>query len=351
MPDARNLAHVILEGIEAPHASPAATMPGFAGALTDQQVVLLMTYLRKTFSNKQPWQGLGNTVRNVRGPSPASKRATGRCSGGNMVSLKINGRKHEVGADGATPLLYVLRDELALNGAKFGCGHGQCGACTALIDDKPALSCITPIAVTESRRITTIEGLGGAEGPGALQQAFIAEQAAQCGYCIAGMVMRAEALLRKNPQPSEAQIRAHMQPNLCRCGTHMRILAAIRRVALALACTWQETKTLSKQRNIFNWVRSTPSEEHVIHDISSSEVRQTSQSLEATYRRLFSNAWVDRSVLRGGQDRVGHLDRLDACSRGLSAARCAFRDAALPGRKGPLHPHGGFRLLRTQRGR
>jgi nicotinate dehydrogenase subunit A len=151
-----------------------------------------------------------------------------------MVSLNINGRTHEVGADGTTPLLYVLRDDLALNGAKFGCGLGQCGACTVLIDDKPVLSCITPIAVTEGRRITTIEGLGGADRPSALQQAFVAEQAAQCGYCIAGMVMRAEALLRKNPTPSDAQIRAHMQPNLCRCGTHMRILAAIRHVAAGM---------------------------------------------------------------------------------------------------------------------
>ena len=147
-----------------------------------------------------------------------------------MVSLNVNGRTHEIGADGATPLLYVLRDHLALNGAKFGCGLGQCGACTVLIDDKPVLSCITPVAVTEGRRITTIEGLGSINQPSALQRAFITEQAAQCGYCIAGMVMRAEGLLRRNPQPSDAQVRAHMQPNLCRCGTHMRILAAVRRV-------------------------------------------------------------------------------------------------------------------------
>jgi nicotinate dehydrogenase subunit A len=161
-----------------------------------------------------------------------------------MITLDVNGRRHEVETDGATPLLYVLRDDLALNGAKFGCGLGQCGACTVLVDDKPVLSCLTPIAVTEGRRITTIEGLGTLDQPGALQSAFIAEQAAQCGYCIAGMVMRAEGLLRRNTRPSDEQIREHMQPNLCRCGTHMRILAAIRRAAgfvKAAAATAAET--------------------------------------------------------------------------------------------------------------
>src|SRR5258705_8027467 len=109
-----------------------------------------------------------------------------------MITLNINSRPREVDAEPDTPLLYVLRDDLALNGAKFGCGLGQCGACTVLLDDKPVLSCITPISVTEGRRITTIEGLGSIDQPSALQNAFIAEQAAQCGYCIAGMVMRAE---------------------------------------------------------------------------------------------------------------------------------------------------------------
>jgi nicotinate dehydrogenase subunit A len=148
-----------------------------------------------------------------------------------MLTLNINGRAQAVEAEATTPLLYVLRDELGLNGAKYGCGLGQCGACTILLDDRPVLACITPIAVTEGRQITTLEGLGNSESPGPVQQAFIAEQAAQCGFCIPGMIMRAEALLRRNRSPSEKEIRTHMSANLCRCGTHMRILAAVRRAA------------------------------------------------------------------------------------------------------------------------
>ena len=148
-----------------------------------------------------------------------------------MIKLDVNGREHQVEADAATPLLYVLRDELELNGAKFGCGLGQCGACTVLVDDKPVFSCIVPIAALQGRRITTLEGLGTTEEPGPLQRAFIEEQAAQCGFCIPGMIMRAQALLLGNGSPSEAQIRDHMRANLCRCGTHMRILAAVRRAA------------------------------------------------------------------------------------------------------------------------
>lgn len=151
-----------------------------------------------------------------------------------MITLNVNGRPHRVAADPQTPLLYVLRDELKLNGAKFGCGLGQCGACTVMLDSAAIFSCLTPISVAVAGRIRTVEGLGTPERPGPLQAAFIAEQAAQCGYCIAGMIMRAQALLEQNPAASEAQIRAQMQPNLCRCGTHMRILAAIRRAAAAM---------------------------------------------------------------------------------------------------------------------
>ena len=151
-----------------------------------------------------------------------------------MLSLKINGRRSDVDADGATPLLYVLRDDLGLNGAKFGCGLGQCGACTVLVDGKPVLSCITPAMVVQDREITTLEGLGTIDNPGPLQRAFIDEQAAQCGFCIPGMIMRAEGLLRRNPSPSDAEIRAQLKANLCRCGTHMRILAAIRRAAATM---------------------------------------------------------------------------------------------------------------------
>lgn len=147
------------------------------------------------------------------------------------LTINVNASDHAVGATPETPLLYVLRDELGLNGAKFGCGLGQCGACTVHLDGKAIFSCITPVAVAAGRKIRTIEGLGTAAQLSPLQQAFVHEQAAQCGYCTAGMIMRAAALLESNPAPSEAEIRAHMQPNLCRCGTHMRILRAIARAA------------------------------------------------------------------------------------------------------------------------
>jgi aerobic-type carbon monoxide dehydrogenase small subunit (CoxS/CutS family) len=147
------------------------------------------------------------------------------------LTLNVNGRDHAVDADTGTPLLYVLRGDLQLNGAKFGCGLGQCGACTVTVDGKAVFSCVLPIAALQGRRIVTVEGLGTAQAPGVIQKAFEAEQAAQCGYCIAGMIMRAKALLDATPKPTEAQIREGMQPNLCRCGTHMRILRAVRRAA------------------------------------------------------------------------------------------------------------------------
>jgi nicotinate dehydrogenase subunit A len=146
-----------------------------------------------------------------------------------MTVLNVNGREYQVDAAVSTPLLYALRDYLQLNGAKFGCGLGQCGACTVMVDGKPVLSCITPISVLGGRRIKTIEGLGTIDNPGPVQRAFIDEQAAQCGYCIPGMMMRAQALLEANPAPSKADIRRHMNANLCRCGTHMRILRAVER--------------------------------------------------------------------------------------------------------------------------
>jgi nicotinate dehydrogenase subunit A len=148
-----------------------------------------------------------------------------------MIDLDINGRTQRVDADPDTPLLYVLRDHLAMNGAKFGCGLGQCGACTVMIDGEAVFSCVTPVSVLRGRKIRTVEGLGTTSNLSALQRAFVEEQAAQCGYCIAGMIMRAQALLEKNPAPSDAEIRRHLMPNLCRCGTHMRILRAVRRAA------------------------------------------------------------------------------------------------------------------------
>jgi len=148
-----------------------------------------------------------------------------------MTTINVNGRTHEVDADPATPLLYVLRNDLELNGAKFGCGLGQCGSCTVLIDGEAVFSCLLPIAALAGRNVTTVEGLGTIAQPGPLQRAFIDEQAAQCGYCIAGMMMRAQSLLARTRTFSDQELRDYMQPNLCRCGTHMRILRAVRRAA------------------------------------------------------------------------------------------------------------------------
>jgi nicotinate dehydrogenase subunit A len=165
------------------------------------------------------------------GSTAATIQTNGRQYDYAMISLTVNGSSHQIDDDPGTPLLYVLRNTLQLNAAKFGCGMAQCGACTVLMDDQPIYSCLTPIAGLQGRRITTLEGLGTAANPSPLQQAFMTEQAAQCGYCIAGMIMRAEALLLRNPAPSEAQIREQMEPNLCRCGTHMRILRAVQRAS------------------------------------------------------------------------------------------------------------------------
>jgi nicotinate dehydrogenase subunit A len=147
------------------------------------------------------------------------------------MNLMVNGTSYQVEADPDTPLLYVLRDDLGLNAAKYGCGLGQCGACTVMVDGESVFSCVTPILLLQGKQITTLEGLGSIDKPAPIQQAFIEEQAAQCGYCIAGMMMRAQALLQKRPDPSDAEIRRTLQPNLCRCGTHMRILKAVHRAA------------------------------------------------------------------------------------------------------------------------
>jgi nicotinate dehydrogenase subunit A len=151
------------------------------------------------------------------------------------VTLNVNGQQQTVEAEADTPLLYVLRNDLKLNAAKFGCGLGQCGACTVIVDGKAVFSCLTPVSLLEGREIRTLESLGTADNPGPLQRAFIDEQSAQCGYCIPGMMMRAQALLEANPQASEADIRIALEPNLCRCGTHMRIIRAVKRAADAMA--------------------------------------------------------------------------------------------------------------------
>jgi len=149
------------------------------------------------------------------------------------VSLKVNGAVHSVPAEPDTPLLYVLRNDLGLHAAKFGCGLDQCGACTVLVDGAPVRSCVTPIGALGQSEVTTLEGLGTVERPHPLQAAFIAEQAAQCGYCIPGMIMLAKALLDRNQQPSEAEIRLALAGNLCRCGAHNRIVSAVLKAAQA----------------------------------------------------------------------------------------------------------------------
>ncbi|RUP98009.1 (2Fe-2S)-binding protein [Corynebacterium pseudodiphtheriticum] len=148
-----------------------------------------------------------------------------------QMTLNVNGSPHSLELAPDMPLLYALRNHLGLNGAKYGCGLGQCGACTVLVDDQPVFSFLTPCMGLEGKAIRTVASLGTAERPGPLQKAFIETQAAQCGYCIAGMLMRAQALLEHTPHPDEDTIREHMASNLCRCGTHLRIVEAISRVA------------------------------------------------------------------------------------------------------------------------
>lgn len=147
------------------------------------------------------------------------------------LSLVVNGQPRQLAVAPDTPLLYVLRNDLQLNGPKFGCGLGECGACTVHLDGIATRSCITPVSAAIGRQVTTLEGLGTLEAPHPLQQAFIDEQAAQCGYCTNGMVMTSAALLARNPHPSDDEIRQELAYNLCRCGTHLEILKAVRRAA------------------------------------------------------------------------------------------------------------------------
>ena len=148
-----------------------------------------------------------------------------------MISLDVNGKTQELDADPATPLLYVLRDYLQLNGAKFGCGLGQCGACTVLVDGRAVFSCVTPISTLAGRRITTLEGLGTPDKPHPIQQAFIDEQAAQCGFCLSGVILTAKALVDRTPKPTDEQIHQALSGVLCRCFTHQRMIAAVKRYA------------------------------------------------------------------------------------------------------------------------
>lgn len=148
-------------------------------------------------------------------------------------TLRVNQEIHIIEVEPDTPLLYVLRNDLELNGPKFGCGLGECGACTVLVDGVAARSCVVPVSLVENRQITTLEGLARNGQPNDVQQAFIDCQAAQCGYCLNGMVMTVQALLERNPQATEEQIRDELRYNLCRCGTHVEIMQAAVRVAKA----------------------------------------------------------------------------------------------------------------------
>lgn len=147
------------------------------------------------------------------------------------LSLVVNGQPRHLAVAADTPLLYVLRNDLQLNGPKFGCGLGECGACTVHLDGIATRSCVTPVSAAVGRHVTTLEGLGTLDAPHPVQQAFIDEQAAQCGYCSNGMIMTSAALLARNSSPSDEEIRQELAYNLCRCGTHVQILSAVRRAA------------------------------------------------------------------------------------------------------------------------
>jgi nicotinate dehydrogenase subunit A len=147
------------------------------------------------------------------------------------MQITVNGRPLTVTAEGETPLLYVLRNDAGCKGVRYGCGAGQCGSCMVIIDGKAVQSCDVPVSAVAGKSITTIEGIGTADKPHALQRAFIEEQAAQCGYCASGIIMSAKALLDVNPKAGDADIRAALNKNLCRCGTHQRILRAVKRAA------------------------------------------------------------------------------------------------------------------------
>ena len=151
------------------------------------------------------------------------------------LTLRVNGRSRAVNAEPDTPLLYALRNDLGLNGPKYGCGLSQCGACTVIVNGEAVRSCVTPVEAVKGKEVTTLEGLGTAEKPHPVQKAFIAEQAAQCGYCSNGMIMTVKALLDRNKKPSDTEIREALAGNLCRCGTHMRILRAVKRAAGEMA--------------------------------------------------------------------------------------------------------------------
>ena len=148
-----------------------------------------------------------------------------------QISLKVNGKSQVIDAEADMPLLYALRNDLQLNGPKFGCGLAQCGACTVIMDGNAIRSCVTPLSTAQNKSVTTLEGLGSTKKMHRIQQAFVDEQAVQCGYCVNGMIMTTKALLDKNPKPTDRQIKEALAGNLCRCGTHVRILRAVKRAS------------------------------------------------------------------------------------------------------------------------
>lgn len=170
--------------------------------------------------------------------TPGADRTAGPAF--STVRLTVNGRDHVLDIPGDTPLLFVLRNDLALNGPKYGCGLGQCGACSVLLDGKCTRSCVLPVHGVAGRHVTTLEGLGDIDTPHLVQQAFIDNQAAQCGYCLNGMIMATVALLKKNPSPTDAEIRDGLSHNLCRCGTHIEILQAVHTAARRLKASTEE---------------------------------------------------------------------------------------------------------------
>jgi nicotinate dehydrogenase subunit A len=152
-----------------------------------------------------------------------------------IITLTVNGKSRMVNTDPTTPLLYVLRDDLELNGPRFGCGLSQCGACTVILDGAAVRSCTLPVSRAQGKNVTTLEGLGSVEHPHVLQEAFVEEQAAQCGFCMNGIIMSAKLLLDKNPNPSVEEIKQGLANVLCRCGSHARVIRAIQRAAKAKA--------------------------------------------------------------------------------------------------------------------
>ena len=239
-PSPQNIVNVTLFGLPPADGEASSVMPAFAGVLSDADMVgaariPARDLLRPAGLGRAGGDGARHPQRCAsRDGAPDRRHRTGARQPGRggaamATRLTVNGQDTEIVSDPQTPLLYVLRDELGLNGAKYGCGLGQCGSCTVMVDGAAVLSCLTPVALIEGRAVTTVEGLGTIDDPGPMQRAFIAEQAAQCGYCIPGMMMRAQALLQANPTADEAAIRQALEYNLCRCGTHMRILRAIRR--------------------------------------------------------------------------------------------------------------------------